>query len=136
MKILIILIISLFWSLPAFSQADTLSTDICLPQQIVRQVARDLTLADTNNIRIQLLYRQVDLLTQKGLTQTKAIENLNNQLRNHREINEVRLQQIQIYRNQVIQLEETLQEHQRKSNLIKTYYRIGVGVLLGIVIIK
>jgi hypothetical protein len=124
MKNLMLLIVTLMMSLPAFSQTATDTLKIQLPKVIVKEVIKDLIKGDASKREVVVLN---DVVAQKGIqltTKDTIIANLQQQIFNFESIISNKDKQ----RTLAEQLNKDLEKALRKSKRRTFFYKVGTGV--------
>jgi hypothetical protein len=124
MKNLMLLIVTLMMSLPAFSQTATDTLKIQLPKVIVKEVIKDLIKGDASKREVVVLN---DVVAQKGIqltTKDTIIANLQQQIFNFESIISNKDKQGTLAE----QLNKDLEKALRKSKRRTFFYKVGTGV--------
>ena len=130
MKILIMLITLVLMSLPSFSQTVTDSSSVILPEQIARQVIKDLTAGDAAIQELTLVKSVLVLTEKKVFTQDSLIINLSNQIKNLQLVEVGRKEQLKLSNELSGKLEKDLQIEKTKT----LFYQSSTGVMIGVAI--
>lgn len=130
MKILIMLIALVLMSLPSFSQTVTDSSSVILPEQIARQVIKDLTAGDAAIQELTLVKSKLVLTEKKVFTQDSLITNLSNQIKNLQLVEVGRKEQLKLSNELSEKLEKDLQIEKTKT----LFYQSSTGVMIGVAI--
>jgi len=130
MKILIMLIALVLMSLPSFSQTVTDSSSVILPEQIARQVIKDLTAGDAAIQELTLVKSVLVLTEKKVFTQDSLIINLSNQIKNLQLVEVGRKEQLKLSNELSGKLEKDLQIEKTKT----LFYQSSTGVMIGVAI--
>lgn len=130
MKILIMLIALVLMSLPSFSQTVTDSSSVILPEQIARQVIKDLTAGDAAIQELTLVKSVLVLTEKKVFTQDSLITNLSNQIKNLQLVEVGRKEQLKLSNELSEKLEKDLQIEKTKT----LFYQSSTGVMIGVAI--
>lgn len=130
MKILIMLIALVLMSLPSFSQTVTDSSSVILPEQIARQVIKDLTAGDAAIQELTLVKSVLVLTEKKVFTQDSLITNLSNQIKNLQLVEVGRKEQLKLSNELSGKLEKDLQIEKTKT----LFYKSSTGVMIGVAI--
>ena len=124
MKNLMLLIVTLMMSLPAFSQTATDTLKIQLPKVIVKEVIKDLIKGDASQKEVVVLN---DVVAQKGIQLTAKdtiIATLNTKIINFESILLTKNQQQSLNTKLNEDLQKALKQQKRRTFL----YKVGTGV--------
>ena len=127
---LTILIALLLVSSPSFSQTVTDSSSVILPEQIARQVIKDLTASDAAIQELTLVKSVLVLTEKKVFTQDSLITNLSNQIKNLQLVEVGRKEQLKLSNELSGKLEKDLQIEKTKT----LFYQSSTGVMIGVAI--
>ena len=127
---LTILIALLLVSSPSFSQTVTDSSSVILPEQIARQVIKDLTAGDAAIQELTLVKSVLVLTEKKVFTQDSLITNLSNQIKNLQLVEVGRKEQLKLSNELSEKLEKDLQIEKTKT----LFYQSSTGVMIGVAI--
>lgn len=127
---LTILIALLLVSSPSFSQTVTDSSSVILPEQIARQVIKDLTAGDAAIQELTLVKSKLVLTEKKVFTQDSLITNLSNQIKNLQLVEVGRKEQLKLSNELSEKLEKDLQIEKTKT----LFYQSSTGVMIGVAI--
>lgn len=124
MKNLMLLIVTLMMSLPAFSQTATDTLKIQLPKVIVKEVIKDLIKGDASQKEVVVLN---DVVVQKGIQLTAKdtiIATLNTKIVNFESILLTKNKQQSLNTRLNEDLQKALKQQKRRTFL----YKVGTGV--------
>lgn len=127
---LTILIALLLVSSPSFSQTVTDSSSVILPEQIARQVIKDLTAGDAAIQELILVKSKLVLTEKKVSVQDSLVTNLSNQIENLLLVDIGRKEQLKLSNELSEKLEKDLQIEKTKT----LFYQSSTGVMIGVAI--
>ena len=127
MKKFLLLIVLTLVSLPSFSQTATDTSLVILPEQIAREVIKELLLGDSYKKELDATNIKLDLINKKVAVKDSIILSLESKIENLLNAESNRKQQIETFDKMTNQLETDL----KKEKLIKRIYQFSTTAILA-----
>jgi len=127
MKKFLLLIVLTLVSLPSFSQTATDTSLVILPEQIAREVIKELLLGDSYKKELDATNIKLDLINKKVAVKDSIILSLESKIENLLNAESNRRQQIETFDKMTNQLETDL----KKEKLIKRIYQFSTTAILA-----
>lgn len=135
MKKLILLILMVIWNLPSFSQIATDTSLVVLPNEIAREVIKDLVQGEATRQELTIVNNKLVIANQKIVSLEEINKKLNLQIDNFKAIEENRIQQSEKYKNLVYELEKDLKKQKIKIRIYQSTSILGLTLILGLGVI-